>query len=278
MKRLFFGLFAAFVLMASTALAQTSTVDVLYLKNGSVIRGQVTSLTTKVVKIKTADGSLFVYPMKAVQKMEKITSGSTAAEEDSTSDEITQPVTTETVEPITVPAPPPRVIKEGVHFGLRGAIFLNIAIWDQLAKGAYLAKDPDSKLGLGFWGIIAPGITIGDDMFVGVGLSIAPNFWSHTQTVLGHDATTSIGVNDVGGNLVFGFDDMYFVLGTGSAAVKVSATYAGETSTLDLPESASWRRVGVGFGDGMGFGISYVSFSEPYQNLGRFEFNIGWSF
>lgn len=277
MKRLYFGILAGVLLMASTALAQTSSVDVLYLKNGSVIRGQVTSLTTKAVKIKTADGSLFVYPMKAVMKMEKVTTG-LAASEDSTSDEIMQPVTTEIVEPVAALEPAPKPAKVGVHFGIRGAIFLNIAIWDQLAKGAYLAKDPDSKLGLGFWGIIAPGITIGDDMFVGLGISIAPNFWSHTQTVLGHDATTSIGVNDVGGNLVFGFDDMYFVLGTGSASVKVSATYAGESSSIDLPESASWRRVGIGFGDGVGFGISYVSFTEPYQNLGRFEFNVGWSF
>jgi sRNA-binding regulator protein Hfq len=277
MKRLYFGILAGVLLMASTVLAQTSTVDVLYLKNGSVIRGQVTSMTTKVVKIQTADGSLFVYPMKAVAKMEKITSGSTALE-DSTSDESMQPVSTELVQPIAVPEPETKPVKQGVHFGIRGAIFLNIAIWDQLAKGAYLAQDPDSKLGLGIWGIIAPGITIGDDMFVGLGISIAPNFWSHTQTVLGHDATTSIGVNDVGGNLVFGFDDMYFVLGTGSASVKVSATYAGESSSIDLPESASWRRVGIGFGDGVGFGISYVSFTEPYQNLGRFEFNVGWSF
>ena len=277
MKRLYFGILAGVLLMASTVFAQTSTVDVLYLKNGSVIRGQVTSITTKVVKIQTVDGSLFVYPMKAVAKIEKITTGP-AALEDSTSDESMQPVSTELVQPIVVPEPAPKPPKVGVHFGIRGAIFLNIAIWDQLAKGAYLAHEPDSKLGLGFWGIIAPGITIGDDMFVGLGISIAPNFWSHTQTVLGHDATASIGVNDVGGNLVFGFDDMYFVLGTGSASVKVSATYAGESSSIDLPESASWRRVGIGFGDGVGFGISYVSFTEPYQNLGRFEFNLGWSF
>jgi len=151
MKRLYFGILAGVLLMASTVLAQTSTVDVLYLKNGSVIRGQVTSMTTKVVKIQTADGSLFVYPMKAVAKMEKITTGS-AALEDSTSDESMQPVSTELVQPIAVPEPETKPVKQGVHFGIRGAIFLNIAIWDQLAKGAYLAQEPDSKLGWEFGG------------------------------------------------------------------------------------------------------------------------------
>ena len=106
MKRLYFGILAGVLLMASTVFAQTSTVDVLYLKNGSVIRGQVTSITTKVVKIQTVDGSLFVYPMKAVAKIEKITTGP-AALEDSTSDESMQPVSTELVQPIVVPEPAP---------------------------------------------------------------------------------------------------------------------------------------------------------------------------
>ncbi len=44
--------------------------DVVYLKNGSIIRGKIVELTpNKTVKIKTADGSIFVYKMDEVEKI-----------------------------------------------------------------------------------------------------------------------------------------------------------------------------------------------------------------
>ena len=44
--------------------------DVLYLKNGSIIRGKIIEmLPDKTVKIRTADGSLFVYQMTEVEKI-----------------------------------------------------------------------------------------------------------------------------------------------------------------------------------------------------------------
>ena len=59
MKRLITAL--AFVVLVTTlSFAQSQTVDILYLKNGSIIRGQVIQLDTENVKIKTADGSIFV--------------------------------------------------------------------------------------------------------------------------------------------------------------------------------------------------------------------------
>jgi hypothetical protein len=54
------------------AFAQTQTRDVLYLKNGSVIKGTVTEMNPSTgIKIKTADGSLFVYKMDEILKTEK---------------------------------------------------------------------------------------------------------------------------------------------------------------------------------------------------------------
>ena len=64
-------LVALVILFTATVFAQTSTVDILYLQNGSIIRGQVTELTSGNVKIKTADGSLFVFSMTEVEKMIK---------------------------------------------------------------------------------------------------------------------------------------------------------------------------------------------------------------
>ena len=50
--------------------AQTEMVDVLYLKNGSIINGKITEMVpNQTIKIKTADGSLFVFKMEEVEKV-----------------------------------------------------------------------------------------------------------------------------------------------------------------------------------------------------------------
>ena len=60
------------MLGASTATFAQSTKDVLYLKNGSVIYGQLIEMVPeKQVKIKTADGSVFVYNTSEVDRIEK---------------------------------------------------------------------------------------------------------------------------------------------------------------------------------------------------------------
>ena len=55
--------------LASTSFAQT---DVLYLKNGSKIKGSVVEMDpTNGVKIQTSDGSLFVYSLSDVDLVSK---------------------------------------------------------------------------------------------------------------------------------------------------------------------------------------------------------------
>jgi len=50
--------------------ARLQNQDVLYLKNGSIIRGKIVELIpNKTIKIKTVDGSLFVYQMAEVEKI-----------------------------------------------------------------------------------------------------------------------------------------------------------------------------------------------------------------
>lgn len=50
----------------------TTTRDVVYLKNGSIIKGELVEvIPDEQVKIKTSDGSLFVYKMSEVSKIEK---------------------------------------------------------------------------------------------------------------------------------------------------------------------------------------------------------------
>ena len=65
-------LILALMLGAFTATLAQSTKDVLYLKNGSVIYGQLIEMVPeKQVKIKTTDGSVFVYNTSEVDRIEK---------------------------------------------------------------------------------------------------------------------------------------------------------------------------------------------------------------
>lgn len=60
------------VYCVSTMIAQEAMQDVLYLKNGNVIRGTIIEFVPdKIVKIQTDDGSLFVFAVTEVEKIQK---------------------------------------------------------------------------------------------------------------------------------------------------------------------------------------------------------------
>lgn len=60
------------VLVCAVALAQESYQEVVYLKNGSIIRGMIIEqIPNKTIKIQTADRSVFVYQMDEVEKITK---------------------------------------------------------------------------------------------------------------------------------------------------------------------------------------------------------------
>ena len=68
MRRLL-TLSAGLLLSAASVFAATETI---YLKNGSVIKGEVIEqVPGKSLKIKTRDGSIFVYQMDEVEKITK---------------------------------------------------------------------------------------------------------------------------------------------------------------------------------------------------------------
>ena len=59
------------LLLSSVAMAQTYQ-EVVYLKNGSIIRGTIIEqVPERTIKIQTADGSVFVYQMSEVEKITK---------------------------------------------------------------------------------------------------------------------------------------------------------------------------------------------------------------
>jgi hypothetical protein len=266
MNRLWVTTLAAILLATSAAFAQTPSVDILYLKNGSIIRGQVTELNSSAVKIKTADGSLFVYSMNDVDKMVK-ESAAQAAPVGALPEGGVAPAPAGFQEGLT-PAP----VDQGIKFGLRGGLFANLGIWDQLQG------NPDSKIGFGFHGTFAAGINIDNDMYAGVGPLLGGSFWSQSEKISGVETSMTWSVMDYGANFVFGFDEMYLMVGLGSANVSLTATAGSDSKTVDMPESASFRRVSLGWGDGFGFGVSYVSYSDWAQQLSRFEINVGFTF
>ena len=64
-------LLAAVILLSVTALV-AQTKDIVYLKNGSVIKGMILEMIPeKTIKIQTADGNIFVYNMSEVEKISK---------------------------------------------------------------------------------------------------------------------------------------------------------------------------------------------------------------
>jgi hypothetical protein len=66
------SLFSLLILISGTLIAQQSYDDVVYLKNGSIIRGLIIEQIPNVsLKIQTKDNSVFVYNMEDVEKMTK---------------------------------------------------------------------------------------------------------------------------------------------------------------------------------------------------------------
>lgn len=64
-------LLVSILVICICAIAQESR-DVVYLKNGSVIKGEIIEMIPNDhIKIKTADGSVFVYPFSDIEKTEK---------------------------------------------------------------------------------------------------------------------------------------------------------------------------------------------------------------
>ncbi len=291
-------LVALVILLTATVFAQTTTIDILYLKNGSIIRGQVIELAAGNVKIKTADGSLFVFSMLDVEKMIKETTTPAPVAAPAPTPTLTQtpaptvapttePVVTPTrrsvQEPAQAPEPTPTPVvepkKKGASFALRGGLFANLEIWNNLGKNSQLgiSGDPDSKVGFGLMGLLTAGVDIDDDLYFGVGPHLGANFWRHSEKILNYETSVQITPLDFGADFAFGFDDMYFVVGFGSSSVSVTAEVGNDSQTVEIPEKAPYTRIQIGWSDGIGIGFAIVSYDDPFKNLGRLEINIGFS-
>jgi hypothetical protein len=65
------------ILLADAAFSQNQKKDVVYLKNGSIIKGEIIEqIPNKSIKIQTSDGNIFVYDISDIEKMTKETTTS----------------------------------------------------------------------------------------------------------------------------------------------------------------------------------------------------------
>jgi hypothetical protein len=72
-------LFISILFLFNFTFSQSQSMDVVYLKNGSIIRGEIIEqIPDKSIKLQTADGNIFVYNFSDIEKItkEKITTGS----------------------------------------------------------------------------------------------------------------------------------------------------------------------------------------------------------
>ena len=68
-----FLFFSILILLELGSNVFADAIDVVYLKNGSIIKGIVIEIIpNETIKIETADGSIFVYPFDEVERMEKV--------------------------------------------------------------------------------------------------------------------------------------------------------------------------------------------------------------
>jgi hypothetical protein len=265
----------ALILFVSIPLLAQSAVDTLYLKNGTIIPGQVLEVTMGLMRFKSESGNITIYDVeKEVLKVAKATTLPPVIPKDTV---VTIPPRSRRVEEIKKPVPP----KTSSSFGLRGGLFFSLQNWNKLEG------DPDSRLGFGAMGMLAAGTNFNETFYVGIGPSVAGNWWKHDLKSVtsgipfsfsSGESSMSINSVDFGVNLLFGIDDVFLAVGTGSSNVTTKSTFGGFSSTNEGSEKASHTRIMVGFGHTIGFGLSMVFYSGSMKNLGRLELSLGLAF
>ncbi len=160
----------------------------------------------------------------------------------------------------------------GIEFGLAGLLLGSLQNWNDL-------QTDGSKLGFGMSGDLLAGIKW-SDMYIGIGPHLGYNFWTYSKTLSGITASSTTTVGDFGLDLGAAWDGFYITLGGGSSEVSITAEVGGDSQTVDIPGSIGYTRVGIGWYDGIAFGISVISYDDDDvpNKLNRIEFNVGFGF
>jgi hypothetical protein len=163
----------------------------------------------------------------------------------------------------------------GISFALGGDLYLALENWSRVGTSG------DSKMGVGFGGMIGAGLRI-DEMKVIVGPHASYNRWSADYSQKAQSATDSVYVtmSDTGVEFKAHFDDLFIQLGTGSSKIGSGMIVSGKDIQYPYSgEGYTYKSVGIGGKfDAIMLAVNATSYSGYAQYANRIEFILGLAF
>lgn len=161
-------------------------------------------------------------------------------------------------------------INSGVGFKIKGLLSLAFQNWTEMPSS-------EGRIGFGINGDLFGGAQI-DDFYFGLGPNLNLSFLSNSKTVSGYNSTTTYTVTNAGIDFFLSTEGLFIIFGRGYASIDVTVTLDNISQTVNMPEDATYNRVGFGWEDGFLFSITYNSYLDWAKNMSRMELNFGYAF
>lgn len=158
----------------------------------------------------------------------------------------------------------------GVDFKMKGLLSLSFQNWTEMPAS-------EGRIGFGINGDLFGGAQI-DDFYFGLGPNLNLSFLSNSKTVSGYNSTTTYTVTNAGIDFYLSTEGLFIIFGRGYASIDVTVTLDDLSQTVNMPEDATYNRVGFGWEDGFLFSITYNSYLDWAKNMSRMELNFGYAF
>ncbi|GMU97009.1 hypothetical protein [Ignavibacterium album] len=161
-------------------------------------------------------------------------------------------------------------INNGIEFRVKGLVSLSFQNWTEMPAS-------EGRVGFGLNGDLFAGAQI-DDFYFGLGPNLNLSFLSNSKTVGGYNSTTTYTVTNAGVDFYLSTEGLFVTFGRGYASIDVTVTLDNLSETVNMPEDATYNRVGFGWEDGFLFSITYNSYLDWARNMSRMELNFGYAF
>ncbi len=158
----------------------------------------------------------------------------------------------------------------GTQFKIKGFLSLAFQNWTEMPAS-------EGKIGFGLNGDLFAGVQL-DDFYFGMGPSLNLSFLSNSKTVGGYNSTTTYTTTNAGLDFYLSNSGFFVLFGRGYSSIDVTVSLDDLSQTVNMPEDATYNRVGIGWEDGFLFYISYCSYLDWAKNMSRIELNFGYAF
>ncbi|MCA2005519.1 MAG: hypothetical protein LDL01_06945 [Ignavibacterium sp.] len=158
----------------------------------------------------------------------------------------------------------------GIEFKIKGLLSLSFQNWTEMPAS-------EGRIGFGINGDLFGGVQI-DEFYFGLGPNLNLSFLSNSKTVSGYNSTTTYTVTNAGIDFYLSTEGLFVIFGRGYASIDVTVTLDDLSQTVNMPEDATYNRVGFGWEDGFLFSITYNSYLDWARNMSRMELNFGYAF